>query len=95
MQISIGDIGAIAGVLVYRPSLSGNKFRTPHIISIGYLIFGALVAGYLWAAMARQNRLRAAARRNLDSQDAEKVGGDDAEARVLQGDRHVSYVYQV
>lgn len=97
MQISIGDIGAIAGVLVYRPSLSAHRFRTPHIISIGYLVFGALVAAYLWAAMARQNRLRAAARQSADANLAEKQHNsyDDSEERLLQGDRHVSYTYQV
>ncbi|EJD40921.1 MFS general substrate transporter [Auricularia subglabra TFB-10046 SS5] len=97
MQISIGDIGAIAGVLVYRPSLSAHRFRTPHIISIGYLVFGALVAAYLWAAMARQNRLRAAARQSADANLAEKQPSsyDDSEERLIQGDRHISYTYQV
>jgi hypothetical protein len=30
-QIFVGNIGAIAGVLIYRPSLNGHFFRTPHI----------------------------------------------------------------
>ncbi|KZV98850.1 MFS general substrate transporter [Exidia glandulosa HHB12029] len=99
MQISIGDIGAIAGVLVYRPSLSANRFRKPHLISIGYLIFGALVAAYLWTWMARENKRRAVVRQNLaktQPEDVEKQAVEaDREERLLQGDRHVSYVYQV
>ncbi|KIM43201.1 hypothetical protein M413DRAFT_398146 [Hebeloma cylindrosporum] len=50
MQITIGDIGAIAGVLIYRPSLNAHRFRTPHIIAIGYLLwlsFGRFIPLYL------------------------------------------------
>ncbi|CAA7261574.1 unnamed protein product [Cyclocybe aegerita] len=48
MQITIGDIGAIAGVLIYRPNLSAHHFRIPHIIAIGYLLFSVLVTIYLY-----------------------------------------------
>ncbi|KAG9088106.1 hypothetical protein FS749_002413 [Ceratobasidium sp. UAMH 11750] len=58
MQISIGDLGAIVGVLVYRPEWAGNKYRKPHIISIGYLLFALLVTLYLWLWMSRENRRR-------------------------------------
>jgi len=39
MQITIGDLGTIAGVLLYRPAFSAHRFRGPHIIAIGYLTF--------------------------------------------------------
>ncbi|GAA5980656.1 hypothetical protein JCM11641_000165 [Rhodosporidiobolus odoratus] len=55
-QIFIGDIGAIVGVLVYRPSLNANFFRVPHGIAILYTGFGMLIAGFLWWTMARANR---------------------------------------
>jgi hypothetical protein len=40
MQITIGDIGAIVGMLVYRPSLAGHHYRVPHIVSIIYVLLG-------------------------------------------------------
>ncbi|GLB38315.1 putative MFS general substrate transporter [Lyophyllum shimeji] len=58
MQITIGDIGAIAGVLIYRPNLSANRFRTPHIIAIGYLVFAVIVATYLATWMRTENQRR-------------------------------------
>ncbi|KAF8195576.1 major facilitator superfamily domain-containing protein [Pholiota molesta] len=58
MQITIGDIGAISGVLVYRPSLNANRFRKPHIIAIGYLLFAILVTLYLSTWMNRENKRR-------------------------------------
>ena len=34
MQIFIGDIGAIAGVLIYRPAYSDNFYRKSHIVAV-------------------------------------------------------------
>jgi hypothetical protein len=90
MQISIGDLGAIAGVLIYRPEWSGNKFRKPHIISIGYLAFAVLVAVYLWAWMNKENKRRDA----LIKSGEDKDQLDDAAERVDQGDKHVTWRYQ-
>ncbi|KAF8500881.1 major facilitator superfamily domain-containing protein [Russula emetica] len=39
MQITIGGMGAITGVLIYRPALSAHHFREPHTVAIGYLTF--------------------------------------------------------
>ncbi|KAG6906618.1 hypothetical protein DXG01_012936 [Tephrocybe rancida] len=58
MQITIGDIGAISGVLVYRPKLSANHFRTPHAIAIGYLVFAIIVATTLATWMKKENKRR-------------------------------------
>ncbi|GAA5934073.1 hypothetical protein JCM10213_008517 [Rhodosporidiobolus nylandii] len=55
-QIFIGDIGAIVGVLVYRPDLNAHFFRLPHGIAILYTGFGMAVAGFLWWTMARANK---------------------------------------
>ncbi|KAG9091592.1 hypothetical protein FRC06_000494 [Ceratobasidium sp. 370] len=90
MQISIGDLGAIAGVLIYRPKWAGNKYRKPHIISIGYLLFALLVTLYLWSWMSRENRRRDA----LPGQREEKRDLDDPNERVDQGDRYIGWRYQ-
>ncbi|GAA5903872.1 hypothetical protein JCM6882_001336 [Rhodosporidiobolus microsporus] len=79
-QIFIGDVGAIAGVLVYRPSLNANFFRLPHGIAILYTGFGMLVAGFLWWSMARANR----------SDNRGRNGGSDG-----RGDRAVGYKFQL
>ncbi|KAG6830978.1 hypothetical protein H0H87_006629 [Tephrocybe sp. NHM501043] len=58
MQITIGDIGAISGVLIYRPNLSQNHFRTPHAIAIGYLVFAIIIATILGVWMKKENKRR-------------------------------------
>lgn len=86
---------AIVGVLIYRPSLSSNFFRTPHIIAIGYTIFGMLMAAYLWIFMSRENTRRA---RVLGEQAGK---GGEAQREVVgeggrrEGDKFVGYVYQI
>ncbi|KAF7298948.1 hypothetical protein MIND_00842900 [Mycena indigotica] len=85
MQITIGDIGAIAGVLVYRPDLSAHRFRKPHIIAIGYLLFAILVAAYLFTWMSRENKRRDA----LDEKE------ESEEEATKLGDRSVKYRYVV
>ncbi|KAF7365197.1 MFS general substrate transporter [Mycena venus] len=94
MQITIGDIGAIAGVLIYRPELSAHRFRKPHIIAIGYLLFAAAVAAYLWVWMSRENKRRDL----LAGERGEKQSLDTAEDEVQQqrlGDRSVLYRYVI
>lgn len=90
MQITFGDIGAISGVLVYRPSLNVNFFRVPHIIAIGYVCFGIVVATYLWISMARDNRNRLVLRETGN----EKGRTRDQNGLVL-GDRALTFVYQI
>ncbi|KAJ7134646.1 major facilitator superfamily domain-containing protein [Mycena epipterygia] len=87
LQITVGDIGAIAGVLIYRPEFAAHGFRKPHIIAIGYLVFAAAVATYLWVWMARENKRR-------DSIAAEKSDASTAEEERL-GDRSVLYRYVI
>ncbi|EPQ54440.1 MFS general substrate transporter [Gloeophyllum trabeum ATCC 11539] len=89
MQITIGDIGAIAGVLIYRPSFSAHLYRKPNIITIGYLVFAIAVTTYLWVWMARENR-----RRDCLMQQSKESLPDDEE-RVRLGDRAIDYRYQL
>ncbi|KAJ7175883.1 major facilitator superfamily domain-containing protein [Mycena filopes] len=87
MQITIGDVGAVAGVLIYRPAFSAHRFRKPHIIAIGYLLFAAGVATWLWVSMARENK-----RRDRLAAGRGKEGLDEQEDLRL-GDRSDSYRY--
>ncbi|KAH9080415.1 major facilitator superfamily domain-containing protein [Lactarius deliciosus] len=48
LQITVGDLGAVTGVLLYRPAYSAHRFRKPHIIAIGYLTFSIVIASGLW-----------------------------------------------
>ncbi|KAL8292577.1 hypothetical protein RQP46_001189 [Phenoliferia psychrophenolica] len=81
------------GVLVYRPSLNANFFRTPHLIAVGYTIFGILVAAFLWIRMGRENSRRAVLQSGGEAgfveREKEVIGG------VRLGDRHPAYVYQL
>ncbi|CEL62758.1 putative transporter C1002,16c OS=Schizosaccharomyces pombe (strain 972 / ATCC 24843) GN=SPAC1002.16c PE=3 SV=1 [Rhizoctonia solani AG-1 IB] len=90
MQISIGDLGAIAGVLIYRPEWSANRFRKPHIISIGYLVFALAVTVWLWAWMERENKRRD---KLTTKNEKESVRELDAEEKVDQGDRYIGWRY--
>ena len=58
MQITIGDTGAIAGVLIYGPAFAGRRYRKPHFIAIGYLLLAIAVAMYLYTRMCRENDRR-------------------------------------
>ncbi|KAH7913398.1 major facilitator superfamily domain-containing protein [Hygrophoropsis aurantiaca] len=89
LQITVGDIGAIAGCLVYRPTLSSNLYRRPNIISIGYLLFAILMTSYLWISMSRENRKRG----HLLAEGVDNKESD--EDRVRLGDRSIHYKYQL
>lgn len=94
MQITIGDIGAIAGSLIYRPAFSGHRYRMPHIIAIGYLVFAIGMASYLWINMSRENERR----NKLAGQDGKEDGINEiggAQDNVYLGDRDVRYRYQL
>ncbi|KAF9046565.1 major facilitator superfamily domain-containing protein [Panaeolus papilionaceus] len=91
MQITIGDIGAIAGVLIYRPNLSAHHFRVPHIIAIGYLLFSVLVTIYLWNWMGKEN-----AARDLVAHESKDHGMlSTPEERQRLGDRNPNYRYVI
>ncbi|KAJ7505302.1 major facilitator superfamily domain-containing protein [Mycena galericulata] len=93
MQITIGDLGAIAGVLIYRPQFAAHTFRKPNIIAIGYLLFAAAVATYLWVWMSRENKRRdlLVAERGKE-RDSDATEEDEAQQRRL-GDRSIFYRY--
>ena len=89
MQITIGDLGAVTGVLLYRPSFSAHRFWMPHMIAIGYLTFSIVIASALWYSMASENRRRA---RIISAGKNEEV---DRETKVLLGDREIHWRYRV
>ena len=89
LQITIGDLGAVTGVLLYRPAYAAHRFHKPHIIAIGYLTLSIVTAGGLWFGMARENRRRAEI---IAAGKDEEV---DYETKVLLGDRGVHWRYTV
>ncbi|KAJ3864791.1 major facilitator superfamily domain-containing protein [Lentinula novae-zelandiae] len=80
MQITFGDIGAIAG-----PNFAGHDYRKPHIIAIGYLLFSIIVASYLRFWLARDNKDKDA---KMTEESAESI-----KDRQRLGDRHILYRY--
>ena len=90
LQITVGDIGAIAGCLIYRPALSAHLYRKPNLISIGYLLFAIFMATYLWVAMKRENwrRDRLLSRGGTEVEEIE-------EDRIRLSDRSLRYRYQI
>jgi len=91
MQITIGDVGAIAGCLIYRPDFASHHYRKPHIIAIGYLVFAIITASYLWVRMRRENKRRD---RLVDENHGEAVRQDTRD-KLRLGDRDVQYRYQL
>ncbi|KAG2155835.1 major facilitator superfamily domain-containing protein [Suillus bovinus] len=87
LQISVGDIGAIAGCLIYRPTLSSRLYRTPNLIAIGYLLFAIVMVTYLWVMMSMENRRRD----RLLPKDEDET----EEERIRLGDRSVRYRYRI
>lgn len=91
MQICIGDLGAVTGVLLYRPSFSGHQYRKPHIITIGYLLFAVVIASVLWVWMGRENR-----RREREVSEGEGWDGSISPEKAAEsGDRHILWRYQL
>ncbi|KIJ64455.1 hypothetical protein HYDPIDRAFT_90046 [Hydnomerulius pinastri MD-312] len=91
LQITVGDIGAIAGCLIYRPTLSSSLYRKPNFIAIGYLLFAILMTIYLWVMMGRENRRR---QRLLAERKIDSLSETDEE-RLRLGDRSIHYTYQL
>lgn len=89
LQISVGDIGAIAGCLIYRPTLSSHLYRTPNLIAIGYLLFAIMMTTYLWVVMSVENRRRD----GLLSKGEAKEETEEESIRL--GDRSVRYRYRI
>ncbi|KAG2748939.1 MFS general substrate transporter [Suillus brevipes Sb2] len=89
LQISVGDIGAIAGCLIYRPTLSSHLYRTPNLIAIGYLLFAIVMTTYLWVVMRVENRKRDCL---LSKGEAKE---ETEEERIMLGDRSVRYRYRI
>ncbi|PWN49580.1 MFS general substrate transporter [Violaceomyces palustris] len=106
MQIAIGDVGAIAGTLLYRiplGSLKNKNYNVSHGLAILWLGFGILSASLLWFLLGRENRRRdaLASRRSAEKgegdgdatqQETEVLGID--ELRRL-GDRRPDWRYHV
>ncbi|KIJ30046.1 hypothetical protein M422DRAFT_53931 [Sphaerobolus stellatus SS14] len=96
LQISLGDLGAITGVLVYQPTII--------IIALGCTILTGLTATALYIFMSHENKLRG----QLKAQNAvsEKGHGEDSwgdgwkgedeiERRRALGDRHPAWRYRL
>lgn len=82
-------------MLIYRPDFSGNLYRKPNIIAIGYLVFAATVAGYLWYSLSSLNRQRETAAQNQDQE--KQLTSDETDTEFEKerlGDRHPAYRYQ-
>ncbi|KAG6837626.1 hypothetical protein H0H93_006147 [Arthromyces matolae] len=115
LQITVGDIGAIAGsafspspielpssdvvygytsVLIYRPSLSANHYRTPHAIAVGYLAFAIIIASSLAFYMKKENKRRQDALRDGKESDFYTPAQvREKEQGYTLGDRDIQYRY--
>ncbi|KAI0795290.1 major facilitator superfamily domain-containing protein [Irpex lacteus] len=94
MQITIGDLGAVTGVLIYRPEWAKDHYRKPHIIAIGYLVLAIVVASALWWWMAKENRRRDEVLASRGEEGGKSVE-EDHEEKTRLGDRHLKWRYQV
>lgn len=61
LQISVGNLGAVLGTQLYRPSTS-PRFYLGHGFALGYLVANICVVGTLWLVLSRENRRREIAR---------------------------------
>ncbi|KAF7299548.1 hypothetical protein HMN09_00960000 [Mycena chlorophos] len=75
----------LLSVLVYRPSLAGHRYRKPHLVAIGYLLFAVVVTSYLWFQMSHENKRR-------DALEDEEEREEDS---VRLGDRSINYRYAI
>ncbi|KZT70959.1 MFS general substrate transporter [Daedalea quercina L-15889] len=88
LQISIGNgLGAIVGTQLYR---YGPRFYLGHGFSIGYLVLVSVAAAVNWVVLARRNKDKEQA-----LQSGEYTEKDDQESRLLLGDEHPLWKFQV
>ncbi|KFY08685.1 hypothetical protein V492_06007 [Pseudogymnoascus sp. VKM F-4246] len=83
MQISIGNLGAVLGTQLYRPS-TNPRYYLGHGFAAGYLLANILVALTIWAVLARENRRK---------QQAERPAVVDESP--IENDDDVRWIFQV
>jgi len=88
MQISIGNIGAIVGTQLYRYA---PRFYLGHGFAVGSLCFLIAVTSLNWFTLARRNgeKERVLAAEKYDPE------LDDRENRLLLGDQHPAWKFQL
>ncbi|KAH9935277.1 major facilitator superfamily domain-containing protein [Fomitopsis serialis] len=88
LQISVGNgLGAIVGTQLYRYA---PRFYLGHGFAIGYLVLVSAAAALNWYVLARRNREK---ERLLQSGEISEK--DDEESRLLLGDEHPLWKFQV
>ncbi|KAJ3128129.1 hypothetical protein HK100_009346 [Physocladia obscura] len=96
LQITLGDIGAIAGTLLYRIPLGGlanTSYNVSHGLAILWLFVGIFAASSLWFLLSREN-----ARRDKVEAEAAETGQKivlTPEETKKQGDRRITWRYHV
>lgn len=91
ISLDLPTLGAVVGVLIYRPDFAKNHYRKPHIIAIGYLLFAAASVGYLWYFLNKENKRKEVL---LSERKAEGLGSvEDDEERLRLGDWHITHRY--
>ena len=89
-------------LLCQRPtpaSFSAHHYRKPHIITLVYLLGAIAVAGTLWFFLSKANQRRDALYKDSEAR-LEKAGASindsiPVEERLLLGDRHKGFRYQL
>ncbi|KAL5349824.1 hypothetical protein ACLOAV_004858 [Pseudogymnoascus australis] len=83
MQISIGNLGAVLGTQLYRPSTK-PRYYLGHGFAAGYLLANILVALTIWAVLARENK------RKLETERSAVVNESP-----IENDDDVRWIFQV
>ena len=76
MQISIGNLGAVLGTQLYRPSTK-PRFYLGHGFAAGYLLANILVVLTIWAVLARENKRKLATEKSAVVDESPTENDDD------------------
>ncbi|KAI9321144.1 major facilitator superfamily domain-containing protein [Zopfochytrium polystomum] len=101
MQIAIGDVGAIAGTLLYRQPLGGlanSAYKVSHGLTVLWLAVGVTAASLLWVLLAKENRRRDEALKAAEAEGeaaALKALALTPEERRKLGDRRLDWRYHI
>ena len=88
VHVNIQGLGAIVGTQLYR---YGPRFYLGHGFAIGYLVLVSAAAALNWYILARRNKEK---ERSIQSGEF-AIEKDDDHARVLLGDEHPLWKFQV
>lgn len=87
MTITIGNLGAVLGTQLYRPSTS-PRWYLGHGFALGYLVANLANTGLLWVLLERENRAK------VERKERGEGSGNESDGGSVKSDEDVRFIFQ-